>query len=191
MKNEKQLIVVIEGPSGVGKDAIMKGLVEKYPESFEKVPSMTTRAMREGESQGNPYYFVSVNEFQRQLANDDIFEHTVRHDTYRGMSRVYFDRVLEKNKFPLKDCDKIGLYALRKVYGEKNVFGLFITCPKDVIEQRLIGRGETGDSLKQRLNNYDEYINEYVHYNVSIENIDLDKAIDNVYNAIKLYYESM
>ena len=191
MKNEKQLIIVIEGPSGVGKDAIMGGLVEKYPELFEKVPSMTTREMRDGESQGRPYYFVSVDEFKRQLNNGDIFESTVRHNTYRGMSRVYFDRVLYKNKFPLKDCDKVGLYALRKEYGEKNVFGIFITCPKDVIEQRLIGRGETGESLKQRLSNYDEYINEYTHYNVSIENIDLDKAIDDVYNVVKQYYESM
>lgn len=191
MKNEKQLIIVVEGPSGVGKDAIMQGLVEKYPDTFEKVPSMTTRAMREGESQGHPYYFVSVNEFQRQLSNGDIFESTVRHDTYRGMSRVYFDNVLSQNKFPLKDCDKVGLYALRKEYGEKNVFGVFITCPKDIIEQRLIGRGETGQSLQQRLSNYDEYIDEYVHYNVSIENIDLNKAIDDVYKAIKEYYESI
>jgi len=191
MKNEKQLIIVIEGPSGVGKDAIMNGLSQKYPDIFQKVPSMTTREMREGESQGRPYYFVSVDEFKRQLANGYIFENTVRHNTYRGMSRVYFDKVLEEKKFPLKDCDKIGLYALRKEYGDKNVFGIFITCPKDVIEQRLIGRGETGDSLKQRLANYDEYINEYIHYNVTIENIDLTKAIDDVYSAVMNYYNEM
>ena len=65
MKNEKGLIIVVEGPSGVGKDSIVQGLKEKYPNMFVKAPSTTTREMRENESQGNPYFFVTIDEFNK------------------------------------------------------------------------------------------------------------------------------
>ena len=76
MKNDKGLIIVIEGPSGVGKDAIVSGLKQKYAGMFEKVPSTTTRPMRENESQGNPYFFVDEPTFKELYNSGDIFEYT-------------------------------------------------------------------------------------------------------------------
>lgn len=191
MKNDKGLIIVVEGPSGVGKDSIVLGLKEKYPNMFVKAPSTTTREMRENESQGNPYFFVSVEEFERLFKNGDIFESTMRHGTYRGMSKKIFDDILSEKLFPVKDCDKVGLDALRKVYGDKYVYGIFITCPKEMIIERLKNRGDSGEDLQTRIANYDEYVKNSVYYNETIENINLDEAVDNLYNKIMNYYNSL
>ena len=189
MKNEKGIIIILEGPSGVGKDAIIKGLVDNYPNMFKKIPSTTTRSMREGESQGSPYYFVSEEEFLQKLNSGAIFEHTSRHGQYRGMSREYFDNAINKGIFPVKDCDLVGVNALRKLYGNNRVFTIFITCPKKNIEERLLGRGDSGQDLITRLNNYDEYIKNAKYFDKVVENINLDKAISDVYNLIIEYYE--
>jgi guanylate kinase len=188
--NEKGIIIVIEGPSGVGKDTLVKSLMENYPNMFEKVPSMTTREMRENESQGNPYFFVSEERFKQLIADGTLFEYTTRHNTYRGMNKDLFDEVLNRGKFPVKDCDKIGLDALRKIYGNK-VFGVFITCPKKEIEARLIGRGESGESLATRLNNYDEYVKNEVYFDTTIENIDLEVATKQLYDKIMSFYNQV
>ena len=188
MKNKKGIIVVIEGPSGVGKDTIVQELMKQYPNTFAKVPSMTTRSMRDNESQGDPYYFVDEPTFKEYLSSGVVFEHTIRHGQYRGMSTKLFDDVLKQELFPVKDCDMVGLNALKKVYGDK-VCSFFITCPKEEIEKRLINRGTTGDDLKTRLDNYDEYIKNDVYYDETIENIDLQVATETIYNKIMAFYE--
>lgn len=188
LKNEKQMIVVLEGPSGVGKDTIMNGLIQKYPQLFEHVVSTTTRAMREYESQGNPYNFVTDEEFEKRVKSGEIFEYTERHGTKRGMSKHVFDDILNRKKIPIKDCDAVGLNALKKVYGDR-VFGVFIVAPKKEIKKRLLERGDA--DIEKRLQNYDEHLKQAVFYDVEIENIVLDKAIKDCYEAIMKQYENL
>lgn len=189
MKNKKKIIVIIEGPSGVGKDTLVHELMRKYPNTFVKVPSMTTRAMRENERQGDPYFFVDEPTFKTYIETGEVFEHTIRHGQYRGMSKRLFDEVLDKSLFPVKDCDVVGLNALKEVYGNK-VCSFFITCPKEEIEKRLIGRGTTGEDLITRLNNYDEYVTNYIYYDEVIENIDLELATETLYKKIMKFYRN-
>ena len=190
MRNDKGIVVAIEGPSGVGKDTVIKGLINTYPNMFKKVPSTTTREMRVGESQGDPYFFVDEPTFKKMIESGEVFEHTIRHGQYRGMSLNHFDNIISQGIIPLKDCDKVGLDALRGVYGDR-VFSIFITCPKEEIEKRLIGRGDSGEDLKTRLNNFDEYIKNQVYFDTVVENIDLSKAVADVYNKIMDFYESL
>lgn len=189
MKNKKGIVIIIEGPSGVGKDTLVQELIKKYPNTFAKVPSMTTREMRENESQGNPYFFVDEKTFNKYISSGEVFEHTIRHGQYRGMSKRLFDEVLDQQLFPVKDCDVVGLNALKKVYANK-VCSFFITCPKEDIEKRLINRGTTGDDLKTRLENYDEYVKNYVYYDEVVENIDLQLATKTLYNKIMKFYKN-
>ena len=72
----------------------------------------------------------------------------------------------------------------------KEICSFFITCPKEEIEKRLIGRGTTGEDLIARLNNYDEYVNNYVYYDEVIENIDLGVAVDTLYKKIMEFYKN-
>jgi len=189
-KNDKQIIVVLEGPSGVGKDTIMKGLMEQHKGEFAHVVSSTTREMRAYESQGNPYYFVSSEEFDRLVKSGEIFEHTERHGTKRGMNRKAFDDILEAGKIPIKDCDAVGLKALKKLYGKK-VFGVYIVAPKEDVERRLVARGDSPEEVAKRIDNYEEHLKQAVFYDVTVDNIELNTAIDEVYTAIMNRYNSM
>lgn len=182
-KNLKKKIVIIEGPSGAGKDAIFNVLVKRYPQHFSHVVSTTTRAMRENESQGNPYNFVDDETFEQLVKNGDIFERTERHGTKRGMSQKAFEDILSSGKYPIKDCDKFGLQALKNIYGD-NIISIFIHVPKEEIEKRLKKRGDAPDEVKKRLDNYDDAIKQAEFYDYHVENIDLEKAIEEIIGII-------
>lgn len=181
-KTTANRIVVIEGPSGAGKDTIIKTLMQRYPERFGKLVSVATRAMRPYESEGNPYHFVSNDEFDRMVASGDIFEHTIRHGEKRGMSERYILELFNANKIPLKDCDIVGVRALKSRF--ENVTTIFITADKKEIEKRLIGRGDKPEDIERRLKDYDQCILDAKYYDYVINNVDLEKTIDKIMQII-------
>lgn len=180
---QKNIIVIIEGPSGVGKDTIINTLLSRYPDRFGRPINACTRAMRENESQNNPYYFITEEEFLKLRATGEIFEHTVRHGTYRGMRKASFDEILNSGKIALRDCDKYGLEALKEIYPNQ-ILSIFITCPKEEIKKRLINRNEPKDSMEARLKDYDEHIKQRKYYEFEIENLDLEKTIEKILELI-------
>ena len=183
MENQTEnRIVVIEGPSGAGKDTIIKTLMQRYPERFGKLVSVATRAMRPHESEGNPYHFVTNEEFDQMVASGDIFEHTVRHGEKRGMSERYILELFNAKKIPLKDCDIIGVRALKSRF--QNVTTIFITADKNEIERRLRGRGDHPTDIARRLDDYDKCVLDAKYYDYVINNVDLEKTIDKIMQII-------
>ena len=171
----------MEGPSGVGKDTVVRELMKKYPHKYVKMPSTATRAMRPGESQGNPYFFVTREEFQAKIASGDVFEYTVlpRDGEYRGMSHHIIDNILASDKIQIKDCDEIGLRALKKEYGDL-VMGIFLVAEKEEIEKRLRARGGTEEEIAKRLGDFEEYM-KYAHqFDHIITNDNLMDCVDKV-----------
>lgn len=179
----RRQIVIIEGPSGVGKDTIINEIIKRYPDKFGKPINATTRPMRANESQNNPYLFLTEEEFFKKRASGDIFEQTMRHGTYRGMQKSSFDQILNANKIAIRDCDRFGLDAIRKEYGDI-VKSIFLTAPKEEIRQRLISRNEPLDSMTKRLNDYDEYIQNAKYFDYTIENIEINDTIDKILEII-------
>ena len=175
-------IVVIEGPSGAGKDTIIKTLMQRYPNRFGKLVSVATRAMRPYESEGNPYHFVTNEEFDQMVEQGDVFEHTIRHGEKRGMSERYILELFNANKIPLKDCDIVGVRALKSRF--ENVTTIFITADKNEIERRLHGRGDKPEDIERRLHDYDKCIQDAKYYDYVINNVDLDKTIDKIIQII-------
>ena len=173
-------IIVIEGPSGVGKDTVYNKLTEEYPNTYSKVASYTTRDMRPGEIEGITYFFVDKKTFMQKVQSGDIFEYTTRHGAYRGISKTPLEKIIKKNLIAVKDADVIGLRALRGAYPNK-VLGIFITADKEVIKTRLIKRGGCDQDIERRLNDYDNshaYINEYDY--VIINNGPVEEAVEKI-----------
>ena len=84
-QNYKPLIIV--GPSGVGKSTLIKSLTDKHPEKFGFSVSYTTRASREGEIHGKNYFFISKEEFENMIKNDDFIEWCQVHQNMYGTAK--------------------------------------------------------------------------------------------------------
>ena len=116
------------------------------------------------------------------VASGDIFEHTVRHGEKRGMSERYILELFSANKIPLKDCDIIGVRALKSRF--ENVTTIFITADKKEIERRLNGRGDKPEDIVRRLNDYDKCILDAKYFDYVLVNDDLEKTIDKIIQII-------
>jgi guanylate kinase len=186
MENLKKLILIVEGPSGVGKDTIINKILKMYPDRFGKPINATTREMRPNESQGDPYLFIDENEFFRMRMTGEIFEHTIRHGTYRGMRKSSFNGILNSGKIAIRDCDRYGLEALKEEYGEI-VVGIFLTCPKEMIIERLISRNEPEESMKSRIADYDLCMQSKDYFDYEIVNIDMNETIEEIIKIADKY----
>ena len=139
-KNEEKInkILIVVGPSGVGKDTLMQKVFEKYPGFFKKGVTHTSRKMREGEKEGFNYYYVTKEEFLKLDADGCLVEHNFYNGNYYGLSKME----LEKG---LKD-DKI-MYAIIDINGAKSVHNLKIPANfigilppnEEVLEKARVG----------------------------------------------------
>ena len=178
-------IIVLEGPSGVGKDTIIKELVRQHPDKYIKMPSTTSRAIRLNESQGDPYFFITKQEFEQKIKNGDVFEYTktLRDDAYKGMSKKIINDILASGKIQIKDCDWVGIEALRREYGDK-VLAIYVHVPKDEVEKRIRARGGCEQDMQRRIADYDDYVKIRDWCDVVVENSDLNKCVSDVHRII-------
>lgn len=131
------MIVVIDGPSCAGKSTVIKELMD-YDERAVFIPSHTTRTKRNGESEANPYYFISREKFEDM--KDDFIEYSEIHGNMYGKSKTVIDNVIGSKRFPLLDIDSQGLKKYLKIYKRENILSIFITAPEDVIAERMLKR---------------------------------------------------
>ena len=186
MKNKNKLILIVEGPSGVGKDTIINEIIRRYPNRFGKPINATTRPMRDNESQNNPYLFLTNEEFRHLRNTGEIFEETIRHGTYRGMRKSSFNEILDSARIAIRDCDRFGLEALKKEYGNI-VVGIFLTCPRECILDRLLSRNEPKENIESRIADYDKCILSKDYYDYEINNIDMEKTIEEILKIADKY----
>ena len=175
-------LIVISGPSGVGKSTLVKKVQQELPDLKFSV-SCTTRSPRAGESHGKEYFFLTDEEFLQHLENGDFLEHAqVFRHRYGTLCSEVIAR-LERGEEVVLDIDVQGAKQIRQA-AEKNPLiaaaaQFIIIAPPDVptLAQRLAGRNsETPEQLKLRL---DGALNELSHfrlYDYMIVNDDLETA---------------
>ena len=148
-------LVVISGPSGVGKGTVIKLLQEKYLEEGKKLYlsiSCTTRDPREGEINGVHYYFISEKEFLKRIKNEDFFEYN-RYGTgkYYGTPKSTVMDYLKKGYDVILEIDINGYKLIKEQYPD--CIGIFIMPPSvNALYERLRNRGtETNDIIENRI----------------------------------------
>ena len=142
---------VLSGPSGCGKGTIVKALLEKYPDQFALSVSATTRAPRPGEENGVHYHFISGEEFERRIAEDEILEYTTYCGNYYGTLRPVIEKDLCEGKNVILEIEVDGAMQIKKKFPEAV---LVLVVPPDfaTLEARLRGRGtNTEEDIKNRL----------------------------------------
>lgn len=163
------LLFVLSAPSGTGKDSVIHALKEKGV-SFHVVASVTTRAPRPGESEGNPYYFVSHEHFKNMIAQDALIEYAEVHGNWYGQPLQQITANLQKGHDVLLKIDVQGAATVRKKVPEA-IFIFLVPGSIDELVERLTNRQtETEEERKRRLADAQHELAQQEHYDYVIVN---------------------
>lgn len=139
-RDEGQAILVISGPSGVGKTSVARALTGDDGRLVLAVTS-TTRAARPGELDGRDYHFLSEDEFDRLLEDDGFIEYVSARGARYGLTRAELGRIWEDGHVPVLVLDPAGKDAVKALYPQ--ALSVFIDAPSAVVTERLFARGDT------------------------------------------------
>lgn len=175
-------LVIISGPSGAGEDSVINGLIERgHP--IERVVTTVTREIRTGESEGNPYYFVSAHAFDAMIANNEIAEWALVYGNKYGVTKRELQRVQGMS-------NKVGIWKI-EWHGVKmaktlipDVLAIMISVPSiDELIERSVKRGREGeDVINARVDFTKEWLEhkDLYDFEVTNENGKLKETIDQV-----------
>ena len=138
--SNKGVIVVISGFSGAGKGTIVGRLMEKYNDKYSLSISATTRNPRPGEEHGKHYFFISKEEFENMIENDQLVEYAQYVGNYYGTPKEYVETKLNAGQNVILEIEIQGALKIKKKFPDTKL--LFVTAPSaKILKERLIGRG--------------------------------------------------
>jgi guanylate kinase len=144
------LIIVISGPSGVGKDAVLQLMRQrKLPLHF--VVTMTSRPMRENEREGVDYFFVSCEQFEQMIARGEMLEHARVYKDYKGIPRSQVEEALASGKDVILRLDVQGAARIRDLYPEAILIFLIPSSQEEWLQRLNERKSESQESLKLRV----------------------------------------
>lgn len=183
--NERGLLVVISGPSGVGKGTVRKALFEMPKHDLVYSVSMTTRAPRQGEREGIDYYFVDKKTFLKRIAEDKFLEWAEFVGNYYGTPRDKVDEQLDKGKEVVLEIEVDGALQVRKQMKEA-VFIFLVPPGKAVLYDRLKNRGtEPIELIEKRMRKAEsEFLLAY-KYDYIVVNDEVVNAADRIMAIIR------
>ncbi|KAL4575223.1 hypothetical protein LXL04_022065 [Taraxacum kok-saghyz] len=166
----KPLIMVISGPSGVGKDCLIKRLRE-VRENIHFVVTATSRSIREGEVDGKDYFFVSKQDFLTMVENDELLEYALVYGDYKGIPKQQIRDYMAKGYDIVLRVDIQGAATLRKILGDSAVFVFLVAESESELVMRLIGRKtETKEALLVRVATAREELRQIKNFDYVIVN---------------------
>lgn len=172
----KGLVIVVTGPSAVGKGTICRALLQESPDIRFSV-SCTTRPARPGEIDGVEYFFVSHQEFERKIEHSELLEWAEVYGNYYGTPRDFVEQITDQGQDIILDIDRVGARAVREAY--PGAVSVFVIPPSmRALAQRISARGtETPESVQRRLQEAPVWIEEGMQYDYVIINDSLPTAV--------------
>jgi guanylate kinase len=169
-------LIVISAPSGAGKTTLCQKLLADFPQLVLSISS-TTRAPRGQEKHGVEYFFLTSEEFEKQIQAGRFAEWAKVHGNYYGTSKDVIEKASAEGKSVLLDIDVQGAASLRKAYPGQ-ICCIFIAPPSlEELEQRLRSRGtDTEETIQKRLKNAQKEMSESKSFHHVIVNQDLQRA---------------
>ncbi len=182
------LIVVVSGPSGVGKDTLLERMEETHSDlNFYFVVTATTRLPREGEQDGINHLFLSRTQFEILLEDNQLLEHAEVYGNYYGVPKRQVARSLNEGKHVILRVDYQGAERIRTMVPEA-LFVFVMPPDKETLRTRLVARGQdTLESIEQRMASADHEMEVGMTFNYQIVNHDgkLDELVEELVQIIE------
>jgi len=174
------LLLVISGPSGAGKGTVCDAYKNKCGQRVWNSVSMTTRAPRAGEVEGESYFFVTKEEFLEKIERDEFLEYAEVYGNYYGTPRLEVEKKLEEGFDVILEIDIQGALNVQENTTE-GIFIFILPPSMNELKNRIIGRGsETPESLLTRFKSAYNEINYVSKYNYAITNHKVDQAFQDL-----------
>lgn len=176
-------LIIISGPSGSGKDEVLKRLFKKKSDIGFSISSVT-RNMREGEVEGEKYNFISVEKFKSMIDNDEFLEYNEYCGNFYGTPKTPVIKSIENGVDIVLEVDVNGAENIRKNF--KDAVSVFIIPPSfPELKRRLVGRGtESAEVIEKRLSEAIGEISRANEYDYIVVNDKIDEAVDNIITII-------
>jgi guanylate kinase len=186
LHNPQPLLIVISGPSGVGKDSVVQALM-KRGNSFHFVVTATTRPRRPEEVHGKDYFFVSKEEFARMIEQEELIEYAIVYNDYKGIPKQQVREALAKGKDVVMRLDVQGAATVRKL-APQAVLIFLTTESEEALVKRLKERHtETAENLSLRIATARQELKRASEFDYVIVNADghLEEAVETVVAIIQ------
>ena len=184
------MLVILSGVAGAGKDTIKKELIKRM-DNVESLPSYTSRALRPGDVQGETYNFVTKEEFEKMIENNEFYEYDIHHNNYYGTSKTLLNQKIKNGKIIVKDIDVNGTQNLIDLLGQDTkIITIFLRVPKDELKRRLEERIDkpSPEEVILRLNRFDYEESKISLYDYVLKNNDLEKTVQIIMSIINNEY---
>lgn len=179
MFNEKGILFVLSGPSGVGKGTVRQRLFEKETHLNYSV-SATTRKKRPGETEGVDYFYKTKDAFKKMIEQDELLEYAEYVNNYYGTPKEYVEEQLEKGKDVFLEIEVQGAMQVKRNFPE-GVFIFLFPPSLEELKNRIVRRGtESNDLVINRLKEAKKEIDMMSEYDYVVVNDDVDKAVEKV-----------
>ena len=180
------MFVILSGCSAVGKNTVMNVLLKESASRYVLMPTYTTRDMRPGEREGFPYHYLTKEQFEEKIKSGELYEYEFIHTNYYGSSRVLLAEAAKTGKTIVKDIDVKGALNLSRILkDELKVVTVFLYADKQILVDRLRGRGDKMEDIKIRLQRYEEEMSYLPQYDYAIENLDLAETVRKVKSIVR------
>ncbi|MCB0136408.1 MAG: guanylate kinase [Caldilineaceae bacterium] len=186
LNTPRPVLVVLSGPSGVGKDSVIQGLKESgYP--FYFVVTATTRPMRPNEVDGIDYHFVSVGDFAEMIENNELLEYAVVYGDYKGIPKKHVREALASGQDVIMRIDVQGAATIRALV--PNAVTIFLTAEseEELVRRLQLRKTEPPDQLKMRIVTARRELRRFTEFDYVVINPEeqLDDAVDQVLSIIR------
>lgn len=178
-------LFTVSAPSGAGKTSLVRALTERKQSSIGVSISHTTREIRSGEADGVDYHFVSEDEFQQMIADDQFLEHARVFDHSYGTARASVEAMLNNDKHVILEIDWQGARQVKQK--KPDTVCIYILPPsREVLEQRLIDRAtDDRKTIESRMMQADREMSHYGDAEYVVVNEDFERALHDLESLIQ------
>jgi len=177
--NKQGMLIVLSGPSGVGKGTVCRALLDRMPGLAYSV-SATTRPPRAGERHGVNYFFTTREEFEAMIARDELLEWAEYVGNYYGTPRKFVEETMARGRDVILEIDVQGALQVKRRYPD-GIFVFLLPPSLDELKNRIRTRGtEPEDVIRSRMEAAMEELKQIVHYDYAVVNDRIEDAASRI-----------